>query len=129
MADFAIKIQISLRNVAQMGKINFWPCSMSASTKIPNGRLSRQKSTMEEFPAKIQNGQFFHQNSNFILQFLTLIQMLHTWLSSPFNHAKWLLSPIFKMADFPEKRKMVFQAEFLILFCDYALLSKFLPFA
>jgi hypothetical protein len=100
---FPAKIQISLRNVAQMGKINFWPCTMVASTKISNGQLSRQNATMADFPAKIQNGQFSHQNSNIILQFLTFIQMLHTWLSTPFNHAKWLLSPIFKMVDSHQK--------------------------
>jgi hypothetical protein len=56
--------------------------------------------------------------------------MLHTWLSTPFNHAKWLLSPIFKMVDSHQKWKWsFFPAEFLILFCDYALLSKFLSFA
>jgi hypothetical protein len=104
MANFPAKIQISLRNVAQMGKINFWPCTIVASTKITNGRLSGQKSTMADFPAKNQNGQFTHQNSNFILKFLTRIQVLHTWLSSPFNHAKLLLSPIFKMADFPPQK-------------------------
>jgi hypothetical protein len=60
MAVFPQKIQISLRNVAQMGKINFWPCTMVASTKIPNGQLSRQKSTMADFPAKSQNAQFSH---------------------------------------------------------------------
>jgi hypothetical protein len=32
---------------------------------------------MADFPAKNQNGRFFCQNSNFILQFIKLIQMLN----------------------------------------------------